>query len=380
MKRILLITTLFWVAATGMSLANGLAIKSKLLNPLSDTIQINLADGASLTLQVKNTGQLKNFQNYSLDSLMVLLNKYVQQVESMSKSSPNGSAEISMTFYPAKDMNNPQAPEQIKIRMSSGNNGNKQSWSARAGDVVKVEVDYEEEDEEDNEHHGSVHVNIDARNDSLRKEKMERRMNRRHHFFSTLDLGLNTFVNVPETNNSLYDLKPIGSRYISLNQYITTRIGGVKSPLHLRTGLELAFNNYMLNKNRRIADENDVTTFYNEPTLSLEKSKLTTSSLNLPVIIELNFKDKNGKESFKIGGGGFVGYRLGSHTKIKYQSEGNTYKDKERGNYNLEDMQYGVNFMIGYKWINLFAKYNLNDLFKDNRGPKMNVISFGFRI
>ncbi len=96
--------------------------------------------------------------------------------------------------------------------------------------------------------------------------------------------------------------------------------------------------------------------------------------------MELNFKDRNGKESFTIGGGGFIGYRLGSHTKIKYQSEGNTYKDKERGTYNLEDMQYGVNFVLGYKWLSLFGKYNLNDLFKDNRGPNMNVVSFGFRI
>ncbi|QNF35178.1 outer membrane beta-barrel protein [Adhaeribacter swui] len=380
MKRLLLVTALIWVAATGVSMANSRATFSAKPRFLQeDTIQIKMADGASLILQVKNTSQLKNFQNYSLDSLMVLLNKYVQQVENMSKSSSNSSAEISMTFYPAKDLNNTQAPEQVKIRMTSSGNGNKQNWSERTSEVVKVEVNYE--DDRDNQpEEKSLRVLINSRDDSTRKAKMERKMNRRHRFFSTIDLGLNTFVNLPETNNSLLDLKPLGSRYVSLNQYIATRIGGVRSPLHVRTGLELAFNNYMLDKNHRIADENDVTVFYNEPNLSLEKSKLTASSINLPVIIELNFKDKNGKESFKIGGGGFIGYRLGSHTKIKYQSEGNTYKDKERGNYNLEDMQYGLNFMIGYKWINLFAKYNMNDLFKENRGPKMNVVSFGFRI
>ncbi|RDC63167.1 outer membrane beta-barrel protein [Adhaeribacter pallidiroseus] len=379
MKRLLIATALFWAGATTVSLANGPA--PQLINPLAlrDTIQIKMADGASLTLQVKNTGQLKNFQHYSLDSLMVLLDKYVQQVESMSKANSNGSAEITMTFYPAKDMNNAHAPEQVKIRMSSSNNGNRQTWQARASDVVKVEVDYEDDDT-NNQEEKNVRVLINSRNDSVRRARNERKMSRRHHFFSTVDLGLNTFVNLPETKNSLFDLKPIGSRFVSLNQYITTRLGGVKSPLHLRTGLEFAFNNYMLAKNHRIADENDVTVFYNETTLSLEKSKLTASSINLPLMLELNFKDRNGKESFKIGGGGFIGYRLGSHTKIKYQSEGNTYKDKERGNYNLEDMQYGVNFVIGYKWINLFAKYNMNDLFKENRGPKMNVVSFGFRI
>ena len=378
MKRLILFTVFFWAAAIAVSMAKAPALQRTNFVPLKDTIQIQLANGASLSLQIKNTSQLKDFQNYSLDSLMALLNKYVQQVESMSKSTPNGSAEMTMTFYPAKDMNNPHAPEQVKIRLAASHSGQKQTWTARAADVVKVEVDYEEDG--DHRSNGSVRVQVEDRNDSLKKAKLERKMNRRHRFFSTLDLGLNTFVNLPQENNSLFDLKPLGSRFVSLNQYITTRIGGTKSPLHIRTGLELAFNNYMLDKNRRISDENDVTVFYNEPELSLEKSKLTASSLNLPVVLELNFKDRNGKESFKIGGGGFIGYRVGSHTKIKYQREGNTYKDKERGNYNLEEMQYGVNFVIGYKCINLFAKYNMNDLFKEARGPKMNVVSFGFRI
>lgn len=379
MKRFILFTALLWVAATAVSTAKNPVLQPKNYVHRQDTIQINLADGASLSLQIKNTGQLKDFQNYSLDSLMVLLNKYVQQVENMSKSNSNSSAEMTMTFYPAKDLNNPRAPEQIKIRMAASHSGaTKQTWTGRAADVVKVEVDYEEDG--NRRSNGSVRVSVDGRDDSLKKAKVERKMNRRHRFFSSLDLGLNTFVNLPEPNNSLYDLKPTGSRFVSLNQYIVTRLGGTKSPLHIRTGLEFAFNNYMLDKNRRITDENDITVFYNDTELALEKSKLTTSSINLPLVLELNFKDKNGKESFKIGGGGFVGYRLGGHTKIKYQSEGNTYKDKERGSYNLEDMQYGVNFVIGYKWINLFAKYNMNDLFKEARGPKMNVVSFGFRI
>jgi hypothetical protein len=36
--------------------------------------------------------------------------------------------------------------------------------------------------------------------------------------------------------------------------------------------------------------------------------------------------------------------------------------------------------VIGYRKVELFGKYNLNELFKDNRGPAMNVVSFGFRI
>ena len=380
MKRILLFTAFCWAAATSVSFAKTPAPREAVVRP-SDTIQIKLADGATLSLTVKNTGQLKTFRQYSLDSLMVLLDKYVQQVEAMSKANTGGnSSEISMTFYPAKDLNNPQAPEQVKIRVaSSGNTSNKQTRTHKVGDIVKVEVDYEEEGNGKRSNH-TVNVSYHDNSDSLKKIRQERKANRRDRVEGNLDLGLNTFVNVPDENSGLYDLKPTGSRYVSINQYISTRLGGPKSPLHLRTGIEVAFNNYMFVKNHRIQDLNNVTVFYNDETRSLEKSKLTASSVNLPLVVELNFKDRNGKESFTIGGGGFIGYRLGSHTKIKFQSEGNTYKDKERGTYNLEDMQYGVNFVLGYKWLSLFGKYNLNDLFKDNRGPNMNVVSFGFRI
>lgn len=379
MKRFVLLTAFFWAAFTSLSFAN-VSARREIAFRTKDTIQIKLADGASLSLTIKNTNQLKTFRQYNLDSLMMLLEKYVQQVEAMSKANADGSAEITMTFFPAKDLKNPHAPEQIKIRVaaSSTNGGTRQNWTGKVSDVVKVEVDYEENGQ--NRNNQAVEISLSAAADSLRKMKREHKASRRYRILGNLDLGFNTLIRLPETDNSLYDLKPTGSRYVSLNQYIVTRLGGRKSPLHIRTGLEVAFNNFMFAKNHRLADVNDVTVFYKDPEKSLEKSKLTASSLNLPVSIELNFRDRNGQETIKIGGGGFVGYRLGSHTKIKYQVEGNTYKDKERGNYNLEDLQYGVNFVVGYKWINLFAKYNMNDLFKNNRGPSMNVVSFGFRI
>lgn len=375
MKRFLLLTALLWVTVSSLSFA--MPAYREISGSARDTIQIKLADGAQLSLTVKNTDQLKTFRQYQLDSLMALLDKYVQQIEAMSKANANGSADISMIFYPAKDLNNPNAPEQIRIRVAASGSS-RPTWRGKAGDVVKVEVDYEETGQ--NRDHQTVEVSLSAVADSLRRMKREHKANRRYRILGNLDLGFNTFVNVPAENNSLYDLRPTGSRYVSLNQYIVTRLGGRKSPLHIRTGLELAFNNYMFARNHRVADVDGVSVFYRDTEKSLEKSKLTASSLNLPLMIELNFTDRNGKETIKIGGGGFVGYRLGSHTKIKYQLEGNTYKDKERGNYNLEDVQYGVSFSVGYRWLNLFAKYNMNDLFKNNRGPAMNVVSFGFRI
>jgi hypothetical protein len=342
---------------------------------VQDTITIKLPDGVSMKVIVKNTAQLKNLQTYKLDSLMSLLSKYVEQVEKMEKANKGqGAKEITMIFNPAKDLNDSQAPEQISITISE--NTMEKMQSNKIEKIIKVLVDLDDDNDNDND------IDNDNDNDKDSDQDKSKQKNKRSKFSFDVDLGLNTFVHVPDNSGDTYDLKPWGSRYLSLNQHFDARIGGQKSPFYLTTGFELAFNNYMLDKNRYFSDVDGQTIFNKEPTevRSFEKSKLTSSSLNVPLMATLKFKNKKGKESFKIGAGGFAGYRLGGHTKLKYQEEGKTRKDKERGSYNLEDFQYGVNFVIGYRKIELFGKYNLNELFKDNRGPAMNVVSFGFRI
>jgi hypothetical protein len=210
-----------------------------------------------------------------------------------------------------------------------------------------------------------------------RQEKKERRDRKENY----LDLGVNTFVNLPDNTTGVYDLKPLGSRYVSIGSLREGRIGGQNSPLYIRGGLELAFNNFMFDNNQYLVNENGRTEIlaYPETGRSLEKSKLTYSTLNVPVNFSLQFKNHNGKEGFNISAGGFAGYRLGAHTKLKYQEDGKTRKDKERDGFNLEDFQYGATFALGYRDLQLFGKYNLNSLFKNDRGPDMQVVSFGFR-
>lgn len=364
MKRLLCLTAIYLAAATGLSL-RAATHPADPEPTVQDTITIKLPDGVGLKVFVKSTDQLKTLKNYKLDSLMSLLSRYVEQVEEMEKANKDrGDKEITVTFNPAKDLNDKDAPEQISITISTRTAEKMQHNKVEK--VMDVIVDLQD---------GHKHSQ-----DTVKVNKKSRKG--RADFSFDVDLGLNTFVDVPANSGDTYDLKPWGSRYISLNQHLDVRIGGQKSPFYLTTGFELAFNNYMLDKNRYLADVDGVTVFNKEPAelRSFEKSKLATSSLNLPLMATLKFKGKNGKDSFRIGAGGFGGYRLGSHTKLKYQAEGKTVKDKERGSYNLEDFQYGVNFVIGYRKIELFGKYNLNELFKDNRGPAMNVVSFGFRI
>jgi hypothetical protein len=369
MKPLKFILAILMVAATGLPLRAEM-LKASALNP-KDTIFIKLPNGAGMNLIVKNTDELKSLKDYKLDSLVQMLGKYVEQIENMEKANRyQEGKELTMTFYPSKDQKDPNAPEKITITLSSTSVNAMHQDAKSKGIIEGIKIFVEHQEKNRNT------ANKDSIKTAVKKEKAERRFSMQGY----VDLGLNTFVNAPENSGDLYDLKPLGSRFVNLAQFYRIRIGGKRSPFYLKPGLELTFNNYMFDKNNYLIDDNGVSRVVKETTRSFEKSKLATSSINASLLPELRFREKNGKEGFKISAGGFIGYRLGSHTKLKYQLEGDTEKDKERNSYNLEDFQYGLNFSIGYRQFELYSKYNLNKLFKENRGPQMNVISFGFRI
>ena len=371
MKPLKFLLAILMVAATGLPLRAEI-FKTPALNP-KDTIFIKLPNGAGLNLIVKNTDELKSLKDYKLDSLVQMLGKYVEQIENMEKANRyQEGKELTMTFYPAKDQKDPSAPEKITITLSAATVSTMHDKAKSKGFIEGIKIFVEHQEKNRN--------NSTVDKDSVKAEIKKEKANRRTSAQGYLDVGLNTFVNAPQDNGDMYDLRPLGSRFVNLAQYYRIRIGNQNSPFYLKPGLELTFNNYMFDKNNYLIDDNGVSKMVKETTRSFEKSKLATSSINASLMPELRFREKNGKDGFKIGFGGFVGYRLGSHTKLKYQLEGDTEKDKERSSYNLEDFQYGVNFAIGYRKFEVYTKYNLNNLFKENRGPQMNVISFGFRI
>lgn len=349
------------------------------LTHADDTIIVKLPNQAVMTLFVKNKAQLREMRNYKLDSLLVLLDGYITQAEAAGKNSKSDA--VTMEFYPAKDQPGKKVPEQIRITVRNENDQTTKKSTERVDVVLgrAFGVTVVEQKEGDN---GHITVTTNTVSDSARlaqkKAKKDAYNNRAVHTNFNIDLGLNTLVNKStQPGSQEMDLRPIGSRYVSLNWNYDIRVGKVGSVFHLITGPELAFNNYMLDNNLRFSDVNGTTLLLKEPTLNLEKSKLTMTTINLPLMPMLKFKGRNSGDGFRIGAGGFVGYRLGSHTKLKYDQEGRTRKDKDRGSYNLEDFQYGVQGLVGIRSFDLFVKYNLNDTFKASRGPGGQTLSFG---
>ena len=75
-----------------------------------------------------------------------------------------------------------------------------------------------------------------------------------------------------------------------------------------------------------------------------------------------------------------LGYRIGSHTKQKFEVNGSTHKPKNYDDFNLNPFRYGVRVSVGYRKFNVFGDYYASSLFKDNKGPVLYPINIGITL
>jgi len=196
-----------------------------------------------------------------------------------------------------------------------------------------------------------------------------------------IDFGFNTFLNADYSDyNSEFmenDLLRSNSTYINL---IQQSIGLQRNlnTIGLVTGIGLNLQSYRLDKNttiRRVENgkiEPQILYFDQN-----QKSKLSIVSLTFPLLAEFQIPVKHFKNRIYFSAGLYGGIRLSSHTKIKYRSEEKKEKLKVPGHYSLHDFKYGLMMRTGYRWINLFATYELIPLFKENKGPVLTPFTFG---
>jgi Outer membrane protein beta-barrel domain len=228
---------------------------------------------------------------------------------------------------------------------------------------------------------GTEEVNIGFNNDD--DSTYHKRWENRHNFGSlagfNVYLGLNNFANKrgPAVNSDLIALKPFGSRYFSLGWTKSTNItNGPNARLKLGIGVNFSWYNFMLENSNTIWTKGPNQVEILPSATSLKKSKLTVSYIDVPLIPYLAFKE--GKFIEHFGFGGYVGYRLDSHSKTKSNNRGK--KEHEYNNFYLNDFRYGLTLQMGINnFADLFVNYDLNDLFKTNKGPQLNGLSFGVR-
>lgn len=227
---------------------------------------------------------------------------------------------------------------------------------------------------------GSLGVNAQDRDwewendhdDQWRQNQREHRYEKPKNMFSKKDFGLILALNSFDAAVDMPELNTWQSRYVALQWRRNHRLlTGRQVDVALGTGLEIAWNNFMMKYDEQYFEDGEISDFelVSEP---LEKSKLVNNTINLPVMLQFGFKESN----FRFGVGGYAGIRINSYQKF----EDDMGKFKEKGEYNLRRFNYGVMAEAGRGDMRLFAKYDMLPLFNDNNPINANVLTVGLRL
>lgn len=198
-----------------------------------------------------------------------------------------------------------------------------------------------------------------------------------------LAIGMNNYF----TSDYSFSL-PAEAQFMELNtgkswgvdiNFLQYDIGFGTDKIGLVTGLGFEFNNYRFDGQNSLTKDpvsGEIVSLEYDPTVSIDKSKLATTYLTAPLLLEFQIPVSGNKNLF-ISGGVIGGLKIGSHTKVIYKEGGSKQRDKIRNDFNLSPVRYGVTARVGYRALKIFANYNLTPLFEKGKGPELYPVSIG---
>lgn len=217
------------------------------------------------------------------------------------------------------------------------------------------------------------------------EENKPKKYDRRTKSDAVFAFGFNNTVSEERSlDDSPYKLG--GSGFLELGLAWKTRIFDNTNFWRLKYGFSFQWNKLNIKNNQYfVNDEGNVS--LQEFPLDLKKAKFRTTNLVFPVHLEFGPSKKIEKENyfrystvnkFKMGLGGYAGLNIGSMQKLKYKEDGDRVKDKQRGEFEVNEFVYGLSGYISWGSMALYAKYDLNPLFKDQAFDQNNI-SIGLR-
>jgi hypothetical protein len=236
--------------------------------------------------------------------------------------------------------------------------------------------------------------------DSSRKDwntRSRKHWNRRTYHAFNMDWGTNNYLSngkFPDQTNQPYAVRPWGSWYVALNSVQRTHVAG---KFFLEWGMGVSWYNFKFQNNMTALSKNDLGVNFGDDSRNFDfiKSKLTATYLNAFLVPMIDF-GRGGKKTtifdgsrvdfssrgnhssaFRIGVGPYAGYRIDSYAKLSYRDQGTKHKERDHDTFYLNTIRYGMRLQMGFRDVDLFFNYDMNNLFADNKGPKLNAFSFG---
>lgn len=223
------------------------------------------------------------------------------------------------------------------------------------------------------------------------------------------DIGFNGYVtpdlnmNFPKEEEYL-DLRMEKSVVVNLNFFEQNIPLAKNQKWGMITGLGLTFNNYRFMRPTRLSMDSSALVGFLDQDISIRKSKLTAMYLTLPVLFEFQTAPIYHKNGFHINVGVVIGARLSSHTKTyynelntefnvtQYNPETGQYevaytsvspndpKEHHYGDWFLQPFKFDATARIGWNFLNFWANYSLNQMFREGKGPELYPWSAGITL
>ncbi|CAM1347701.1 hypothetical protein [Tenacibaculum crassostreae] len=229
--------------------------------------------------------------------------------------------------------------------------------------------------------------NFDFSNDDDDDEKEKHRRNKRTTTQLVFALGTNNVL----TNNKFSSLndseyKFWQSHFYELGFTWKTRFSKEPSKRYFKYGFSFLWNNLRAENNQYHVVNGDETVLSIHPE-NLSESRLRHVQMTFPMHLEFDFS-KNKKysdgevvdrthKSIRFGVGGFFGFKLGTRQYIEYKdAQGVVVEQVQKNNFNMNTINYGLSAFFSYQGCGLYAKYDLNPLFKNTETRN---ISLGVR-
>lgn len=266
--------------------------------------------------------------------------------------------------------------------------------------LVQDKVDGKVE-EENTKKRGGTSIIIGGSNDSIalngteinltsmkvyhgQKDKENRQSKRTTSQF-VFAFGANNLVTDKQVANS--DFKYLKSHFYEWGFTFNTRILKEDNLLHFKYGMSLMYNNLRATDDRYF-EKNGAQTNLVTSAVHLDESRFRNVYIMAPLHLEFDFTKKEIRdnanyfrthESVRVGLGGYAGFRVKSKQILCFDdASGNDVEQKTKGNFNVNDFNYGLSTYVGYKATSIYLKYDLQPLFENN-AVDQNNISLGLR-
>lgn len=196
--------------------------------------------------------------------------------------------------------------------------------------------------------------------------------NEKFKHWNGFEIGVNGLLDYKNT----LDVPP-GSDFLELNYAKSIHFGInlfeknfhiYKNYVNLVTGFGFDFKHYALKNNVTLNADASYLDASSDP-VKYDKNTLNVSYIKAPLMLEFN-SGKNSNHNFHIAAGVQFEYRIHSVLKQRYDQNDKRYRIKQRDDFNLEPFLYNATVRVGYNNVTLFANYNLNRLFKKDKGPQ----------